>query len=168
MSKYVYRYNFPIGWIYIAGEREAITDIAPRPIFGAVEKETPLISKAAGMLYEYFDGIRTSFLDLPLRTGGTVFQKKAWNALLDIPYGETRTYKDQAKAIGNVKACRAVGAANGKNPIMIIIPCHRVVGSDGSLTGYAGGLDVKKALLDFERSNNKQRFTGGGLSPRST
>ncbi|MCL2151959.1 MAG: methylated-DNA--[protein]-cysteine S-methyltransferase [Oscillospiraceae bacterium] len=168
MSKYVYRYNFPVGFIYIAEERGAITDVAPRPLFNAVEKETPLISKAAGMLYEYFDGIRVSFEDLPLRADGTVFQRKVWDALVGIPYGETRSYKEQAKAVGNANACRAVGAANGKNPIMIIIPCHRVIGSDGSLTGYAGGLDIKKALLEFERSNRKQRFTGGGLTPLST
>ena len=103
------------------------------------------------MLREYFDGKLMAF-DLPIRFEGTEFQKKAWNALLAIPYGQTRTYKEQAAAVGNVKACRAVGAANGKNPISIIVPCHRVIGTDNKLIGYGGGLDVKKALLELERN----------------
>ena len=102
------------------------------------------------MLKEYFDGKRREF-DLPLKFEGTDFQKKAWNALLTIPYGQTRSYKEQAEAVGNKKACRAVGAANGKNPISIIVPCHRVIGTDGSLIGYGGGLEMKKSLLDLER-----------------
>ena len=149
--KFAYYYDSPICRIYIAEEDGAITDIAMRPVEGSIEKETPLISQAAEMIREYFDGKRKSFDGLPLRTVGTDFQKKAWDALLTIPYGQTRTYGQQAKAVGNAKACRAVGAANGKNPISIIIPCHRVIGSNNSLTGYAGGLDIKKALLELER-----------------
>ena len=151
MVKHVFSYDFPVGRIYIAESDGAITDLVMRPIEDAVEKETPLLSKAAEMLREYFDGKRKSFEGLPLRAEGTAFQKKAWDALLTIPYGQTRSYKQQAEAIGNVKACRAVGAANGKNPISIFIPCHRVIGSNKSLVGYGGGLDVKKALLELER-----------------
>ena len=149
-----YYYDSPVGRIYIADENGAITDVAMRPIDGSDENETPLIAQAAEMLREYFDGRRKSFDGLPLCTGGTSFQKKAWDALLAIPYGQTRTYKEQAMAVGNVKACRAVGAANGKNPISIIIPCHRVIGSDKSLTGYAGGIDIKKALLELEQKHS--------------
>jgi len=152
--KSTYSYDFPIGRIYIAEAGEAITDVSLQPIKGAIEKETPLISQAAGMLREYFDGKRKNFTGLPLHTDGTVFQKKAWDALLAIPYGQTRSYKEQAEATGNAKACRAVGAANGKNPISIIIPCHRVIGSDNSLVGFGGGLEVKKALLDLEKKFN--------------
>lgn len=111
--------------------------------------ETELIKNAGEQLLEYLGGSRTTF-DLPLNPNGTEFQKKVWNALCDIPYGETRSYKQVAEAIGNNKASRAVGMANNKNPIMIIIPCHRVVGSNGSLVGYAGGLDVKEKLLFLE------------------
>jgi len=151
--KSAYCYDFPVGRFYIGEEDGAITDVAMRSVGNAIEKETPLIISAAEMLREYFDGKRKSFEGLPLRAEGTVFQKKAWDALMEIPYGQTRTYKEQAEAVGNVKACRAVGAANGKNPISIIVPCHRVIGSDKSLTGYAGGIDVKKALLELERKN---------------
>lgn len=111
--------------------------------------ETELIKNAGEQLLDYLGGSRTTF-DLPLNPNGTEFQKKVWNALCDIPYGETRSYKQVAEAIGNNKASRAVGMANNKNPIMIIIPCHRVVGSNGSLVGYAGGLDVKEKLLFLE------------------
>ncbi|MDF2617091.1 MAG: Methylated-DNA--protein-cysteine methyltransferase [Sedimentibacter sp.] len=112
--------------------------------------ETNLLRNAALQLNEYLEGKRNSF-DLPLNPKGTEFQKKVWAALCDIPYGETRSYKQIAESVGNPKACRAVGMANNKNPIMIFIPCHRVVGSDGSLTGYAGGLDMKEKLLSLEK-----------------
>ena len=148
--KSCYYYDFPVGRYYIAESDGAITDIITTPVSGAVNQETPLIFQAAEMLREYFDGKRKSFDGLPLRAEGTAFQKKVWDALLTIPYGETRSYKEQAIIVGNEKACRAVGTANGKNPISIIIPCHRVIGSDGSLTGYGGGLDIKKALLELE------------------
>ena len=153
MVKCYFCYDFPVGRVYIAEASGAITDIAMRPVCDAEEKETPLLKQAAEMLQEYFDGKRMRFDGLPIRAEGTEFQKRAWRALLDIPYGQTHTYKEQAVAIGNVKACRAVGAANGKNPISVVIPCHRVIGSDKSLTGYAGGLEVKKALLELEEKN---------------
>ena len=147
--KYSYYCDSPVGRIYIAESDNTITDVVFHPVGNSIEKKTPLITLAAEMLREYFDGNREVF-DLPLKAEGTEFQKKAWTALLSIPYGETRTYKEQAEAIGNPKACRAVGAANGKNPISIIIPCHRVIGSNKSLIGYGGGLDIKKALLELE------------------
>ncbi len=108
-----------------------------------------VLDEAAAQLEEYFAGARTTF-DLPLDLRGTPFQIAAWEALAAIPYGETRTYAEQAARIGRPDAVRAIGAANGRNPISIVLPCHRVVGSDGSLTGFAGGLEVKAALLAFE------------------
>jgi methylated-DNA-[protein]-cysteine S-methyltransferase len=111
--------------------------------------ETPLIKKTVQQLNEYFNKKRKIF-DLPLSPNGTEFQQKVWNCLQKIPYGETCSYGELAKMIGNPKASRAVGMANNKNPIVIIIPCHRVIGADGSLTGYAGGLDIKKILLGLE------------------
>ena len=99
---------------------------------------------------EYFLGKRKVF-GLPLNLTGTKFMKAVWEALLTIPYGETRSYKEIAQMIGNPNACRAVGQANNKNPISIIVPCHRVIGSDGNLVGYGAGLEIKEYLLDFER-----------------
>jgi len=151
LEKHSYYYDSPFGRIYIAESGGFITDVAFHPIQNSVERKTRLLSRAADMLREYFEGKRKVF-DLPLNPEGTDFQKKAWNALLTIPYGQTRSYKEQAEVVGNAKACRAVGAANGKNPISIIIPCHRVIGTDGSLVGFGGGLAVKKALLDLEKS----------------
>jgi methylated-DNA-[protein]-cysteine S-methyltransferase len=116
------------------------------------EKETPLIKKTANQLDEYFNKKRKEF-DIPFKLDGTDFQKKVWNALLNIPYGETRSYGEIVVVIGNPKASRSVGMANNRNPLPIIVPCHRVIGHDGSLTGYAGGLDLKKALLDLEAGN---------------
>jgi len=101
-------------------------------------------------LREYFAGTRQQF-DLPLDFEGTVFQKKVWQALLSIPFGETRSYRDIAEQVGNIKAVRAVGAANGKNPISIIAPCHRVVGVNGKFVGFAGGLNNKEILLGLEK-----------------
>ena len=151
--KYSHAYDSPAGRIYIAESDGAITDLVFRPVEGSVEQETELLSRAIQMLREYFAGTRREF-DLPLDPSGTAFQKKAWTALLSIPYGQTRTYKQQAEAIGNPKACRAVGSANGKNPISIFIPCHRVIGSDKTLTGYGGGLEIKQALLELERKHS--------------
>ena len=160
--KHSYHYDSPIGRLYIAELDGAISELVFNPIEGATEKKTPLILQAAEMLSEYFNRERREF-DLPLAPMGTEFQKRAWKALLEIPYGQTRTYKEQAEAIGNVKACRAVGAANGKNPISIIIPCHRVIGSNNTLTGYGGGIEVKKALLELEDAGgNLARYTQTG------
>ena len=111
--------------------------------------QQPILLEAERQLAEYFSGERIQF-DLPLEPGGSEFQKRVWQALREIPFGQTRSYLDLAKAVGSSKAARAVGAANGKNPLSIVVPCHRVVGADGSLTGFAGGLDTKAALLALE------------------
>jgi methylated-DNA-[protein]-cysteine S-methyltransferase len=116
---------------------------------GLSKTETPLIKKAAAQISEYLEGKRKKF-DLPLVLHGTEFQKTVWRALQTIPYGETRSYKDIAVLAGSPKAFRAVGMANNRNPVSIIIPCHRVIGSNGDLVGYGGGLPVKKFLLELE------------------
>jgi methylated-DNA-[protein]-cysteine S-methyltransferase len=115
--------------------------------------ERAIVEQAAGELEEYLEGTRRSF-EVPLDPVGTAFQRRAWAALRTIPYGETVTYGEQAERLGDRRKARAVGAANGRNPISIIVPCHRVVGSNGALTGFAGGLDVKAWLLDHERFGN--------------
>ena len=120
----------------------------PEENFGAPD-DTPF-GETTAQLRAYFSGELKDF-DLPMHLAGTPFQRTVWEQLRKIPYGETRTYGELADALGNPKASRAVGLANGKNPIGIIVPCHRVVGADGSLTGYGGGLDRKQRLLDFER-----------------
>lgn len=111
---------------------------------------TPLLRQAAAELAAYFAGDLREFT-VPLAPKGTPFQQKVWAALREIPYGETRSYKEIAAMVGNEKACRAVGMANNRNPLPIFIPCHRVVGADGELVGYAGGLDVKTFLLELEK-----------------
>lgn len=114
-----------------------------------LEKKSFLTDTVYSQINEYLDGSRKTF-NFPYELRGTEFQKKVWTELCKIPYGETRTYKDIAVAIGNPKASRAVGMANNKNPIIIAVPCHRVIGANGSLTGYAGGLGMKAALLSLE------------------
>ncbi|TDY37031.1 methylated-DNA-[protein]-cysteine S-methyltransferase [Paraburkholderia rhizosphaerae] len=111
----------------------------------------PVLVETARQLAEYFAGTRTRF-DVPTEFVGTEFQKKVWNALLTIPFGETRSYREIAEQIGHDSACRAVGAANGRNPISIIAPCHRVIGSSGDLTGFAGGMQAKATLIAIEAS----------------
>jgi methylated-DNA-[protein]-cysteine S-methyltransferase len=113
------------------------------------ERDDELLADARRQLSEYFAGERTTF-DLPLRPAGAPFQLRVWEALLRIPYGETASYGELARELGHPTAARAVGAANGRNPIAIVVPCHRVIGANGSLTGYAGGLECKRALLDLE------------------
>ena len=114
-----------------------------------LHRQQPIILETERQLAEYFSGRRVEF-DLPLEPAGSEFQKKIWQLLRAIPFGQTRSYIDLAKAVGSAKAARAVGAANSRNPLSIIVPCHRVVGSDGSLTGFAGGLETKAALLALE------------------
>ena len=114
----------------------------------------PILVETERQLAEYFAGKRQDF-DISLDMRGTPFQKNVWEALLAIPFGETRSYGQLARQLGNPNATRAVGAANGRNPISIIVPCHRVIGSSGSLTGFAGGLDTKSRLLDLENPNTK-------------
>ena len=116
---------------------------------GAVNEEASLIREAFSQVESYLAGNLKKF-DLPLEMHGTNFQLEVWNALLSIPYGSTASYKDVALMTGNSKAVRAVGMANNRNPIAIIVPCHRVIGSDGSLVGYAGGMELKRTLLEIE------------------
>lgn len=152
-----YIYKTPIGKIKISDNGKSIIQITTKLDFEKEDniKETDLIKRAYNQLTEYFDGKRNKF-DLPLEFIGTEFQIKVWKALLTIPYGETRSYKQIAEQVGCPKGARAVGMANNKNEIMIAIPCHRVIGSTGKLIGYAGGLDTKEALLKLERNNIDQ------------
>ena len=113
------------------------------------DPQQPILIETERQLGEYFAGTRNQF-DLPLEPTGTEFQKKVWRALQEIPFGQTRSYLDLAKSIGSAKAVRAVGAANGKNPLSIVVPCHRIVGANGTLTGFAGGLGAKAKLLALE------------------
>ena len=145
-------YDFDIGRLGIADNGSAITHV----LFnhsnlpdGLTLQETELTARTAAELGEYLAGSRRMFT-LPLAPRGTDFQMAVWRALLDIPYGETRSYKEIAEQAGSPKAFRAAGMANNRNPIAIIIPCHRVIGSDGTLVGYGGGMEIKKRLLELE------------------
>ena len=147
----IFFYETPVGKLCIGEEDGVIVRTTWSKIPAEyILEETELILQCKMQLDEYFRGERKTF-DLPLAPKGTDFQKKVWNVLQKIPYGETRTYGEIAAAVGNPKAARAVGMANNKNPIGIIIPCHRVVGANGKLVGYAGGMDKKEWLLQLER-----------------
>ena len=146
----------PLGFTKITGNQSGITSIS---ILNSEEKTTDIIplelEDCVMQLNEYFAGIRTQF-NLKLNPEGTHFQKQVWDEILKIPYGKTSTYLQLSKQLGDVKAIRAVANANGKNPLWIIIPCHRVIGSNGSLTGYAGGLHRKQWLLEHESPHKQQ------------
>lgn len=151
MEKIYFYENTPVGRICIGEKDGAITRVTWNHIpKDAVPEETELIKSCKAQLDEFFAGKRKEF-DLPLAPVGTEFQKKVWDALREIPYGETRSYKDIAIAVENPKGCRAVGMANNKNPIAIIVPCHRVIGTNGKLVGYAPGTDIKRFLLELEK-----------------
>ena len=141
----------PLGILEISGSEKGIRSVSFLDAMevGRSEEVPKPLQVCLQQLQEYFEGRRTEF-SLPLDPEGTEFQKRVWNRLLEIPFGETLTYGEQSAELGDVKAIRAVAAANGRNPLAIIIPCHRVIGADGSLTGYAGGLWRKKWLLDHE------------------
>lgn len=148
----------PIGILKITASDTAVTAVErisaeERPA-GMEDKtvENRFIRQCREELQEYFAGRQRSF-DVPLAPSGTPFQQRVWNALCQIPYGQTRTYSEIAQMAGNPKASRAVGMANHRNPILILIPCHRIIGADGSLTGYAAGLETKKYLLQLEKEN---------------
>lgn len=155
--KNLYFYDTILGVIGICDNGKEITEV----FFGKKEKdgftrnETPLIRKAYEQIELYLEGKLKDF-DIPLAVEGTEFQLKVWKALIDIPYGETRSYKDIAEVVASPKAYRAVGMTNNKNPISIIIPCHRVIGSNGKLVGYGGGIDIKEKLLHLERKDKKE------------
>ena len=148
MSIYSSSFESPIGWIAVRSDGESVTEM----LFADEAEqatECEISNRAILQLGEYFAGSRLTF-ELPLAPPGTDFEKSVWNELLRVGYGATASYLDIAKKLNNTGAIRAVGRANGENPIAIVIPCHRIVGSDGSLTGYAGGLWRKRWLLDHE------------------
>lgn len=156
----------PVGLLTLAGDETALTNLRmvdqrhPPADGDGWEPDDRAFPEAVAQLDEYFAGERTTFA-LALRLDGTAFQQQVWAALLEIPYGETWSYGELAAHIGNPSASRAVGLANGKNPIGIIVPCHRVIGASGSLTGYGGGLERKRALLDLEQSRTQPRLDLG-------
>ena len=147
----IYRYSYEtvLGSVTLVEEDGALLAISTHHVYDGICQETTLIKEAHQQLSEYLKGERKSF-DLPLRMMGTDFQQRVWNALLKIPYGETRSYKQIAEAIGNPKAVRAVGMANNRNPLLIVVPCHRVIGADGKLVGYGAGIEKKEFLLRLE------------------
>ena len=149
--------NSPLGITKIIGDADGIAVISVSDVgSNEVSAEIPdVLKQAVSQLEEYFEGKRTDF-DLKLNPQGTEFQQKVWRALLEIPFGKTISYMDQTKKLGDVKAIRAVASANGKNPLWIVVPCHRVIGTNGSLTGYAGGLSRKKWLLEHENPSTQQ------------
>ena len=146
----------PLGTAEICGDENGISEVKITDAEAGSSEEVPeLLQPAVRQLSAYFGGNLKEF-DLKLNPAGTDFQKKVWAALLQIPYGTTTSYLELSKKLGDVKAIRAVAAANGKNPLWVIVPCHRVIGSDGSLTGYAGGLARKKWLLEHENPSPQQ------------
>ncbi len=151
-------YKSPIGLLEIKGNDDGIQSVVFIDDDNSIPKETSEVANLKHcilQLEEYFSGSRKEFA-LNLNIRATKFQEKVWTELLKIPFGKTRSYLEQSKALGDVKAIRAVGTANGKNPIAIIVPCHRIIGSDGSLTGYAGGIWRKKWLLEHESGYKQQ------------
>ncbi len=160
MTLFYQKINSPIGAIHIAADTKNLRALALEGNWNKVknrlpymiEKPHPILDETKKQLDEYFAKKRKVF-ELPIYFEGTEFEILAWNALLKIPYGETRSYLDQAKIINNPKAVRAIGRANGNNLISIIIPCHRVIGKSGKLTGFASGLDDKRFLLELEGIN---------------
>lgn len=163
----------PLGTVLLTATREALVAVTfgggdldhasvPTPPPGAhrADVSVGVLAEACAQLGEYFAGARTHF-ELPLAPVGTPFQQRVWAALVEIPYGETATYLDLARRLGDPKATRAVGAANGRNPLAVLVPCHRVVGSDGSLTGYAGGMQRKRWLLRHEMAARHAGAAGG-------
>ncbi|KAF5040240.1 Methylated-DNA--protein-cysteine methyltransferase [anaerobic digester metagenome] len=149
MNKYAY-YYFEFGILKIGYTDTEIIFLKRVDQIDADNVPSILSDLAFNQVCEYLKGNRKSF-DFPYEFQGTDFQKKVWHALCDIPYGETRSYKQIAEAVNSPKACRAVGMANNKNPITIAVPCHRVIGTNGKLIGYAGGIDMKRALLELEK-----------------
>jgi methylated-DNA-[protein]-cysteine S-methyltransferase len=155
MTTYYATMPSPVGELLLTGNRDGLTGVylpgerrRPEP---DMEPDRPRFADAIAQLQEYFAGDRVEF-SLPLAAPGTPFQQQVWEELLGVPYGTTITYTELAERVGRPRAHRAVGAANGRNPVCIVVPCHRVIAASGSLTGYSAGLDAKRWLLDFERS----------------
>jgi methylated-DNA-[protein]-cysteine S-methyltransferase len=153
-------HDSPIGPLTLVSDGDCLVGLhfaGWAPLFTTVRRSDEVLLETARQLGAYFAGQLESF-DIPLKPAGTPFQLRVWSALRDIPFGETRTYGQLASAIGDPSAMRAVGAANGRNPIAIVVPCHRVIGADGSLTGFGGGIERKKFLLRLE--GRELRLTG--------
>lgn len=146
-------FRSPIGILKITIEEEALVglNLIQEEFFDLSLKKCPVAVEVERQLVEFFSGKRKEF-QLPIHFKGTSFQQKVWNALMKIPYGETKSYQEIAIEIENPKAVRAVGMANHQNPVMIVVPCHRVIGKNGTLTGYAGGIEVKQYLLELEKN----------------
>jgi methylated-DNA-[protein]-cysteine S-methyltransferase len=162
----------PIGTLTLVATDDGLREIrfaGQRPPDGAAEAPgDPVLAEAARQLDEWFAGERTAF-DLPLDLGAaTAFQRRAWLALAEVPYATTPSYGEQADRLGAPRAARAVGAANGRNPLPVVLPCHRLVGADGSLTGFGGGLDVKRALLDHEAATAARAAGAGSARTRTS
>lgn len=153
-----YQINFksPLGILIIKSDGQAVTEISFSEEVQEIQNSCAVLESCRQQLSDYFAGKLVSF-DLPLNPEGTEFQQKVWAELLKIPYGETITYMELAVRLGDIKAIRAVGTANGRNPIAIIIPCHRVIGAGNKLTGYAGGIWRKKALLELEMKHSVRK-----------
>lgn len=145
-------YSCPLGTLIIGSDEGQVVSVKLTPAAEHPRFPTAPSDQAAAQLLAYFDGTRKDF-DFPVSATGTPFQRAVWDALRQIPYGETRTYSQIAAMIGKPKAVRAVGMACNRNPLWIVIPCHRVIGKNGALTGFEGGLDTKKALLELEQRN---------------
>ena len=145
----------PLGIAKITGDDNGISEISALNEGECSTKIPTILKEAVSQLQDYFEGKRTKF-DLKINPKGTAFQQKVWQELMNIPFGKTINYLDLAKKLGDPKVIRAAASANGKNPLWIVVPCHRVIGTDGSLTGYAGGLWRKKWLLEHENPTNQQ------------
>ena len=156
---FYYLLQSPVGQLLLVGNRDGLSRLQfqdgkhPYPIHSQWTKDRRVFENVIAQLKDYFDGKRKRFT-VKLAQEGTEFQRRVWRALRTIPYGETVSYGDIAKQIGNPQACRAVGAANGNNPVSIIVPCHRVIGHNGKLVGFGGGLPIKRALLELERRHD--------------
>ncbi|KPM31074.1 Methylated-DNA-protein-cysteine methyltransferase [Croceitalea dokdonensis DOKDO 023] len=145
----------PIGYAHLQGDAYGLVSVTVHDEEQPIDMVPEVLKDAVAQFQEYFEGKRTRF-NLKLNPRGTNFQKRVWEALLQIPYGTSCSYLELSKTLGNPKAIRAVAAANGKNPLWIVVPCHRVIGSNGGLTGYAGGLHRKKWLLEHESPAKQQ------------
>lgn len=162
MISFYKKFNSPVGLIHIATDGKLLRILAigdswsrlKNILLDVIERDHPILLRTKKQLDEYFAHQRKNF-DLPIDFKGTKFQNLAWKALLKVPYGETKSYAQQAELIKNPKAVRAIGRANGLNPISIIVPCHRIIGKSGKLTGYASGLDNKKYLIDLEAMGSR-------------
>ena len=157
MSTFVQYLHSPVGWLHITASDDTLRSVLFVEEKGSTENPNSLTQAAMLQLTEYFTAGRKAF-ELPLAPVGSPFQQRVWQQLQHIPFGQTASYSEVALELDDIKSVRAVGAANGQNPISIIIPCHRVIGADGSLTGYGGGLWRKRWLLDHEQANRQQQL----------